>query len=327
MKVSLAHGLRHTLRGHSTGGGLGPVPSAEPRHGQRGCTSGPRYASQSSFTLLETIGVLVVVAVLTAASIRLALVEVKATIRKKEISNLETLAQGFKQQVLRSKTIPDHTTWVQAVAQESGWAVGDVVTNLNQEPRVLLIDPALRLGTAEGRLPYTQPVAGSLIKPLSPRLMILSTLHRALPVSSGVAASTNVFNDIWATRDGEVPPGWPAEWARRGEELIVQRINLAPLFNLVILQNFYAPDQALYSVEDSGNNPVGLEGAQGYYIQGTLFTFRDTNSLLEAAGPSLGRPLSPPTSLLEDNTSAPDVLQIVQEDGVFNYEQTRWIAQ
>ena len=124
--------------------------------------------------------------------------------------------------------------------------------------------------------------------------MILSTLHRALPVSSGVAASTNVFNDIWATRDGEVPPGWPAEWARRGEELIIQRINLAPLFKQVILQNFYAPDQALYSVEDSGNNPVGLEGAQGYYIQGTLFTFRDTNSLLEAAGPPSAGPCRRP---------------------------------
>lgn len=285
------------------------------------------HSAQPGFSLLEVVGVLVVVAALSAATIPSFLESLKAKIRDREISNLNTFAQGFKQYVLRTKTIPDHTTWAVAVAAQCGWALGDVVTNLDQNPRVFLIDPALRIGTADGRLPYTQPPEGSNILPVSPRLIILSSMHRALPVSSGVAASSVVFNDIWSTDDGKVPADWPAEWAGKGRELLIRRINLAPLSKRVILYNSYAPDVALYSVEGGGNIPVGPTGFEGHYIEGTQFTFFDTHSRDEAAGPRLHRPLSPPTSLLEPNTTVADLSQFITKDIVFNYEQNRWIGQ
>ena len=160
MKVSLAHGLRHTLRGHSTGGGLGPVPSAEPRHGQRGCTRRPalrlavqlypagnhrraRRSRRSDRGLDSTRP--------GGGQSHPSAKRKSATSRRSpRVSNSRSSA---------AKRFPITPLGFKRWPRKAGWALGDVVTNLNQEPRVLLIDPALRLGTAEGRLPYTQPVA------------------------------------------------------------------------------------------------------------------------------------------------------------------------
>src|SRR6266511_5640380 len=64
-------------------------------------------------------------------------------------------------------------------------------------------DPGLRIGPTNTSqlLPYTQSTNGSA-PPLNPRLMILSSLAQALPVSSG---TNSAFQTIWNTADGAVP--------------------------------------------------------------------------------------------------------------------------
>jgi hypothetical protein len=61
-----------------------------------------------------------------------------------------------------------------------------ISTNSRRYARAFLIDPNLRVGTNGGApLPYVQDANGS-INPVSARVMIVSSLAQALPVSSGV---------------------------------------------------------------------------------------------------------------------------------------------
>ena len=182
--------------------------------------------------------------------------------------------------------------------------VANVTTNSRRQPRFLLIDPALQIGTNGGGLPYLQSStgsvvtnnAGSITNPISPRLLILSSIGRALPTNivSGVGTSTNL-NAIWDRNDpGNALPatsfawtGWPD-----GDDLKIQRVNLSPLFiHLVLTANSSSTnslESGHYSIDTSSTNVVpspGL-GRDGYFIKNSVLdlyvglTTRDSRQIL-----------------------------------------------
>src|SRR5205823_4391806 len=117
------------------------------------------------------------------------------------------------------------------------------------------------------KLPYSQPTTGSrvtdglgnLIAPVSPRLMILSSISAPLPASvvSGVGLSSGAyaFNNIWDSTEGTVPAGWT--WAGKGDDLKVQRLNLDDLFIQLSLNNANTnTSPGKYSIEGVGPNTV-----------------------------------------------------------------------
>src|SRR5439155_16420293 len=97
--------------------------------------------------------------------------------------------------------------------------------------------------------------SGVVIAPLSPRLMILSSIGRALPTNIVSGTSTD-FNAIWDRNDvgNALPPtsftwtGWP-----NGEDLKLQRVNLSPLFVRLILTT-NASESAYYSINTTTTN-------------------------------------------------------------------------
>jgi len=117
-------------------------------------------------------------------------------------------------------------------ATELGADTAAVTTNPRRHPRLFLNAPNLSIAGAG--LPYTQTSPGSVSQPVSPRVIILSSVGRRLPAAfnSGVPASAN-FNAIWDWNDagGALPAtgfawtGWP-----NGDDLKVQRVDLSPLF-------------------------------------------------------------------------------------------------
>jgi hypothetical protein len=124
--------------------------------------------------------------------------------------------------------IPASNDWASVVAAELGTDIANVITNQSRkQPRFFLIDPSLNINGAG--LPYTQTIAGSANLPISPRVMILSSVGRALPPISGVPSAD--FTNIWNAADGTVP-STPAfsSWAGSGDDLKVQRVNFLPLF-------------------------------------------------------------------------------------------------
>ena len=261
------------------------APAVRPRPCLRRVGLLHRRAGQAGFTLLQVIGAMLVAAILAAILFAAFGRQYHVRAVKEENENLAVLADGLRRHILSQKTIPDHTGLAPAIAQPIGWRVEEVLTNVHGNARAYLIDPALRIGTAAGILPYTQTIAGSLIKPISPRLMIVSSLSLRLPVSSGVP-STNDFTNIWNTAESSVPPGWPSEWERLGDDLKIKRIDLEPLFKQLLLANFDSPTSpGTYSIDSQGPATVPTGGVDTYFIEGSLVGFFDRLGTLESSQP------------------------------------------
>lgn len=207
--------------------------------------------------------------------------------RDVEEQRMERIGRALQQSVQRGLHIPSHTDWSsylltyadmdQTELEQTDPSFADA--NLT---RVFLIDP--NLGSTI--LPYTQTPAGltgsqtNLIRTAA-RVMIVSNTKRnlSLPVSSGIPASSNIFNNIWDWVFDPVtkapPSGWPASWDQSGQFLHVQRINLANLFHRIACSNL----RYGFST-NTMTNAVSTETAF-QFLRGTPLALADTGGALK----------------------------------------------
>ncbi len=133
---------------------------------------------------------------------------------------------------------------------------------------------------------WTQTTAGAS-SVTSARILIIS-VHKpglTLPVSSGKASSSTVFDAIWdwvydpAT---EAPPsGWSSAWTGNGEFLHVERINLTPLFYRVTMNNPDYPDVVpIYTVGTGSKTDFDSASAiDVYFLENTLLRlYKDSDN-------------------------------------------------
>ena len=231
------------------------------------------YASAcAGFTLIEIVGVLAILAILALVVFSVTTRSLDFAAANLESTSLANYATAFQNNILRNRYIPGASDWATVIAAELGVNVSSVTNNgHNITNRFFLIDPALQIGTnAAGMLPYVQSnlvlyVAANsqAYQPNSPRVMIVSSLSTPLPdfVTSGTASSA-VFNNLWnwPNQSAAPPAGWPANWNNRGTDLVVQRINLAPLFVHLTLQD-YPPSSSYtnsgqYAIDRLATNQV-----------------------------------------------------------------------
>jgi hypothetical protein len=194
---------------------------------------------------------------------------------------MANLAAGLQAHIIRNHTIPSATNWTTTIANVLGADSVSVSTNSRGFARIYLIDPNLRIGTGVGAaLPYAQTSAGST-NPASPRILIISSLGIALPtgLNSGVASSATAFNNIWDATDGTVPAGW--SWTGRGDDLRIQRINLAPLFVQLILNND-SPTTGHYAVDASSHLALPSNPFTTYLLLGTRLGLHSTDGTLQS---------------------------------------------
>ena len=235
-------------------------------------------AHAAGFTIIETIAVMAVIAILAAVLVPSAIKRIDRAAWTQETVNLSTIADALTQSIIRSKTVPDSTNWASAVATQANLPVSAVSTNARRYARAFLVDPALSINGAG--LPYTQSANGTT-KPNSARVMILSSLARALPITNGVPPATD-FNNIWNAAENTVPPGTPfTGWAGTGEDLRIKKINLEPLFYQLILFN-HDPTNAPpgpFSIDRGTTNTVtsGPPGWNSYYLASSDVWLLDSN--------------------------------------------------
>src|SRR5580765_4703485 len=241
--MTVAAGLRPAVEPGILPGGLS---CGFRRHSRvQSCHSGRQdavlYGSQdgcrhSAFTLVEIIAVLAIIATLVAVLVPSIIRRVDRAAWTAETANLGNLADALNASIIRTKTIPSSTNWASAVASQMSLSVSAVTTNSRRYARAFLIDPAFQIGTNVAGQTYTQATNGTT-KPVSARVMIVSSLARALPagVTTGVASATN-FTAIWNAAENTVPAG-PAfsGWGGTGEDLRIKKVNLEPLFYRLIL--------------------------------------------------------------------------------------------
>jgi type II secretory pathway pseudopilin PulG len=282
-----------------------------------------------AWTLIELIGVVAVIAILSAALVPTAIREIDRMVADQEVSTLKTFSTAFQQYILGTRTIPDATTWNTAIAGKLGFSPNDVLYNTRQQShqssRVFLIDPSLQLSPSSppSGLLYQQSTAvasspGTPMLPVNPRFMIVSSLGKALPsaVASGVfsAGHPEYFANLWNATDGTVPSDtvWSG-WKGNAADVIVQRINLTPLFVRLAMGKYNSPTFGYYTIDgtDGTTAPTGVTspsrtsgGVDGYFIQGTVLTLYTNN-------PS-------------DQTHAVDTKQILNSDTTYVFEQGVW---
>src|SRR5438874_798809 len=204
--------MRTSFKVHSSGfrvpgSGLAPLTShLSPLSSQRG------------FTLIEMIAVLSVIAILVAAIVPSVIRRMDRGAWTRETADLNSIADALTQSILRTKIVPGTNTWATAIATQMSLPVSAITTNPRRFARAFLIDTNLSIGAG---LPYTQTTNGTA-KPANARMIIVSSLARALPIASGVPPAAD-FSNIWNAAENTVPAGSPfAGWQGTGEDLRIK---------------------------------------------------------------------------------------------------------
>ena len=235
---------------------------------------------------MELLGVIALVIILSLILVPVLIKKLDRVALEKEDAFLLKMSESFRNSVIRTRVIPGAEDFFQTLSDEMGLHTQELTENPKGQTRVLVIDPDLRMGVNTNQvLPYVQTIAGS-IEPISPRLLILSTLGAAFPanMTNGVASSTSVFDELWALNEGTIPNTW-TQWNNgQGDDLRVQRIHLADLFIPIVLNND-ANTLGQYSIDSLTTHTMPStppRTVETYYITDSVLGLHDANGNLEA---------------------------------------------
>lgn len=256
--------------------------------------------ARAGFSMIEMLGVLSVMAVLAAIISVSALNSIKLKRRDAESITMTSLATTLKTTILRTKYIPAATNWAAVSASYLAQPVNKISTTASGTTRLLLVDPALRLGTATNSvLPYTQSRDGTRAPNANARVVLISSLAGELPT---LDSDTATFSNVWNVLPDGVPAGdaWSG-FAGKGKDLRFLRMDLRNLFSRVVLENldFYRP--APYSVETTNTLttvPVGSR-VELWLLNTTVLNFHLSDNSVQAR-------------------------EYITEDVSYTYENGRW---
>jgi hypothetical protein len=180
-------------------------------------------------SILLMIAILGIIAIFSLSLLRALLRELDHNASRKETAALKAQKNAFEQAILKQGFIPGPDEWAAAVASELSQHATAIATNSRRNARVLLVDTSGWFTNVT--LPYTQTVAGAAIRPIKARMMLVSTLGRALP-ALGSYPATNEFAALWNVNDGQVPAttAWTGWTPAQGRDVKVERILLDPFF-------------------------------------------------------------------------------------------------
>lgn len=230
------------------------------------------FCRYHAFTVMELAGVLAILSILSSVMVPSVIHRIEDAYIEKEREDLLTIGNALKQRIVRLKSIPTDS-WTSLCAEELGIPLSRITRSSTGSSRLLLIDAAMQVGT-EGttQLPYTQTSLGSTVEPSNVRLMLVSSHRLNFPsfLLSGYCPTPEIFETLWNTPAGQVPPGWPPDWAGHGDRLFVFRIDLTPMFCRLVINNLTPGRFASISIGNEDPFSVQEEGWSSYYFKDTL---------------------------------------------------------
>ncbi|MEO1035544.1 MAG: type II secretion system protein [Pseudomonadota bacterium] len=183
--------------------------------------------NQRGFTLLELIGVMAVLAILSAALAPSIFQAIDDAYAVAESDNLKQLGEDLRRYVRTTGQVPSRSinNWAPALASVSETPEERVRNNRRGQRRLLYFDPQF-IGPPDSNFNgYTQ-TTGLAAAPLSPRLMIISDMERNVPNQPANSAS---FDAIWNQSAGAT--------IVESDTVKIERINMMALFHRVLLVN------------------------------------------------------------------------------------------
>src|SRR5512133_375249 len=182
-----------------------------------------RRLCQPGFTLIEIIGVLAILAVLAAVLFPVMIRRIDLATKKQETANLVVMSNALALYTIRNSAVPTYQQWTNCVETWSEFPAPSAVANSRRYTRYYFTESA------------ASPTAnGVSTRPTHARALVVSTLGGASVVTSSLPDPRGgelgpEFEDLWNTRDGSLPPiAWLAS-GRVGDDLLIQRIDYAPL--------------------------------------------------------------------------------------------------
>lgn len=240
-----------------------------------------------AFSLIEFIGVLAVIAILAALVTPAAIRQIDAAARTREASDLVAISNALTLHILQNKSVPSTTTWKDVAAQWMQQPVARITTTPRGQARAFIIDGGGWLGSTT--LPWSQSRTGLTTLPSSPRVLIVSSISKPLPVSSGQFLQI-AFDEIWNTPDRAKPASWSG-WTGTGDDLLIQRVNLQPLFHRLVLVNrdplAATPRYSIDTTNTTTLEATNRAGLNAFYLDGTVVGLCDS-----AGTPMLRFPLT-----------------------------------
>ncbi|MEM6640998.1 MAG: type II secretion system protein [Pseudomonadota bacterium] len=204
----------------------------------------------SGFTLLETVGVLVIIAILASVLAPNVIDGINRAYASAEEENLEVLSGKLREFVETRRIVPfaADTSWAPAIASISEFPVSDVLDNRRNQRRVLVVDPQFLTNAVTPFAGYGQ-TSGLANAPFSPRMMLISNLAGAVPAVPNTPAA---FQAVWDQAPGAV--------VTEGPDLKIKRLHFGDLFHEVVLNN-YSTSAPGYRLDANGS--VAVPAATG----------------------------------------------------------------
>ncbi|MEC7486866.1 MAG: prepilin-type N-terminal cleavage/methylation domain-containing protein [Verrucomicrobiota bacterium] len=258
----------------------------------------------AGFTLVELIGVLVIIAILSAAVLPSAIDIIRVQRAVDEAAELPKVAEALKRGMLREQIFPlfENNSSVATSAEDNYWwnlasRHGGGSANELRYPVGIRPSPA----TTTTRMLYfaentwagdsffqiTGDGSGWLSDEQNPtelRLLLVSTTNPDLPLPNTLNVNSfNNFWENWAVGDDGDPVGYDGDpatgnwgdwenyglnqskWKGRAAELNVQRIDLRDLLCTVVIENRLAIQEA-----GGANLSAGFTNALGFWDRGSV---------------------------------------------------------
>ena len=233
------------------------------------------------FTLIEFVGVLSVLAILACLILPVVARRVDYAVWTAEAANLSAITNALVQQAVINKSVPCATNWAQSAANWMALPVAQILTNTRGNARAYLIDTNGWLGSPDALNGYTQTTNGTAYAVTNARVLIVSSIGKALSLSNGVLDATG-FANIWNTNPGQKPAG--LTWPGSGQDLVIQRLTFTPFFNRLILINHFPDGSAKFTLDTNVNAvsvPATNWGWDRNYLTGTSLGL-SSNTVLQA---------------------------------------------
>lgn len=211
---------------------------------------------------MELIGVIAIIAILSAVIAPNLFRGIDAAFAKAEEENLANLVAALRMYSEQTNRIPSAaaTDWASAIASRIDVPEADVQANRRSFRRALYFDPRFFTST-DSSFPGYQQTSGLTSPLVSPRAILVSDLTRNAPAAPTTSAA---FNAIW---DQD-----PSAIVLEGPKVYLQRINFRSMFHRVVLNNQHTIQPA-YGLGTGSQNAIpaavgGIDGTLTRYVMG-----------------------------------------------------------